>query len=64
MEYHFRSAENPREQPRTDDELAGWIAHTRAELTKALEGFDTAGYLLDAGLTKGEVGAIRDRLLA
>jgi protein tyrosine/serine phosphatase len=64
MEDHFRAAENPREQPRTDAALKRWIAHTRAELTKTLEGFDSAGYLLRAGLTKGEVGAIRDRLLA
>ena len=63
MEEHFRTVENPREQPRTDKELARWIAHTRAELKKALEGFDAAGYLLHAGLTKGEVGALRARLL-
>lgn len=64
MEDHFRTAENPREQPRTDAALERWVAHTRAELTKALEGFDSAGYLLRAGLTRGEVGAVRDRLLA
>ena len=31
---------------------------------EALEGFDTAGYLLRSGLTKREVRALRARLLA
>ena len=64
FEDHTRTAKDPGEPLRTDEELARWIAHTRAELTKALEGFDTAGYLLRAGLTKREVRALRARLLA
>jgi len=66
---HARLVLQPREplpgwELRTADELERWVAHTRAELIKALEGFDAAGYLLRAGLTKGEVGALRARLLA
>lgn len=66
---HARLVLQPREslpgwELRTADELERWVAHTRAELIKALEGFDAAGYLLQAGLTKGEVGALRARLLA
>ena len=64
FEDHTRTAKNPREPLRTDEEPARWMAHTRAELTKRLEGLDTAGYLLRAGLTKGELGALRARLLA
>lgn len=66
---HARLVLQPREplpgwELRTADELERWVAHTRAELIKALDGFDAAGYLLRAGLTKGEVGALRARLLA
>lgn len=41
-----------------------WVAHTRAELIKALDGFDAARYLNEAGLSGVEVDAILDQMLA
>lgn len=49
---------------RTADELDRWVVHTRGELVKALDGFDVAAYLLDAGLTSCELAFLRTRLTA
>ena len=69
IEDHARVAETPGEprpewEQRTEAEFEHWVAHTRAELIRALEGFDAARYLRGAGLTEAEVDAIHDRMLA
>jgi len=68
IEDHARLTETPGEprpewEQRTDAEFEGWVAHTRAELIKALDGFDAARYLGLIGLTQDEVDALLDKML-
>lgn len=68
IEHHARLAETPigsrpEWEQRTDSDFERWVAHTRAELLRALDDFDAARYLLDAGLTSGDLASLRTRLL-
>lgn len=59
---HHRAQERPHEQPKTPEQLREWIVRARGHLLELLEGFDAESYLLDAGLSAGEVEAVRRRL--
>ncbi|GAB3534741.1 tyrosine-protein phosphatase [Arthrobacter tecti] len=61
---HHLAQEKPRETPKSPEELQEWISRTREHLLDLLNGFDAGTYLLDAGLSQKEVGAVRERLTA
>ncbi|WP_394248357.1 tyrosine-protein phosphatase [Arthrobacter pityocampae] len=62
MNERYRGQKTPHETPRTDDELAVWLARARTQLEDLLSSLDAARYLRDAGLTADELAGLRARL--
>lgn len=63
MNTYYTGIRNPREQPKSDDELDTWVADVRAHLLDLLRDFSAVDYLAMHGLAPHEIAAIRARLL-
>ena len=59
---HHLGQETPHETPKSPEELHDWVMHTRAHLLELLDGLDAEAYLRDAGLSQGELDAVRAKL--
>ncbi|MHA7283408.1 tyrosine-protein phosphatase [Arthrobacter sp. TMS2-4] len=62
MNERYRGQATPHETPKTDAELAVWLARARRQLEDLLSSLDAAQYLRDAGLTPEELTGVRARL--
>ncbi|WP_434995079.1 tyrosine-protein phosphatase [Arthrobacter sp. Ld5] len=62
MNERHRGQATPHETPKTDAELAVWLARARGQLEGLLSSLDAGRYLRDAGLTTAELRGVRARL--
>ncbi|WP_159617828.1 tyrosine-protein phosphatase [Arthrobacter zhaoguopingii] len=62
MNERYRTQAAPRESPRSAEELSAWLHQARTHLLELLSTLDAGAYLREAGLSPGELTALRTRL--